>query len=65
MENAPITKLYVVDIYNQKCSERIIINKNTLASKWIKDLDLVKCNGNISLTSEEFLNLRTYLKGQK
>lgn len=64
MENAPITKLYVVDIYNSKCSERVITDKNTLASKWVRDLDLVKCNGNISLTAEEFLNLRTYLKGQ-
>lgn len=65
MQNAPITKLYVVDTKNGKCGERVITNKETLASRWVQDLPLEQCNGHVSLTAKEFLDLRTYLKGGK
>lgn len=65
INDAPITHLYVVDTDNGVCSERIIKDKKTLSSQWVQDLPLDKCDGMIGLTSEEFLNLRTYLKGQK
>lgn len=65
MDKAPITKLYVVDVTNNVCSERIITDKKTLASREIDSHPLNKCNGNVSLTMKEFLDLRTYLKGQK
>lgn len=64
MQNAPITKLYVIDIEHQVCSEREITDKDTLASRFVRDLPLKNCDGNISLTAKEFLDLRTYLKGQ-
>lgn len=65
MQNAPISKLYVVDTKNGKCAERVITDKYSLASRWVQDLPLESCNGNISLTAKEFLDLRTYLKGNK
>lgn len=63
LNDAPITHLYVVDTTNGVCSERIITDKNTLASEWVQDLPLAACNGNVSLTAKEFLDLRTKLKG--
>lgn len=64
LNNAPISHLYVVDVQNGVCSKRVITNKQTLASKFVEDLPLESCDGNVSLTMEEFLNLRTYMKGK-
>jgi hypothetical protein len=65
MESAPITKLYVVDVTNNICAERVITDKKTLASRQIARHPLEFCNGNVSLKMKEFLDLRTYLKGEK
>ena len=64
MKNAPITHLYVIDLQNGVCSKRVITDKNTLASRRIEELPLEACDGIIGLSAEEFLNLRTYLKGK-
>jgi len=64
MDKAPISKLYVIDVQHQVCAERIITDKKTLSSKWSQDLPLDSCDGNVSLTMKEFLDLRTYLKGK-
>lgn len=65
MDKAPISRLYVVDVQHHICAERIITEKSTLGSKWVRDLPLESCDGNVSLTMKEFLDLRTYLKEQK
>ena len=65
MKNAPITHLYVIDLQNGVCSKRVITDKNTLASRRVEDLPLEKCDGLIGLEAKEFLDLRTYLKGNK
>lgn len=65
MENAPITKLYVVDLAHSVCSERVITDKRTLTSKHVADLSIEQCDGIIGLAPAEFLNLRTYLKGKE
>lgn len=62
INDAPITMLYVVDTDHGVCSKRAITNKSTLASKWVADLPLELCDGNIGLSAKEFLNLRTYMK---
>lgn len=62
INDAPITTLYVIDIDHSVCSKRAITNKSTLASKWVADLPLEMCDGNIGLSAKEFLNLRTYMK---
>jgi hypothetical protein len=43
----------------------MITDKSTLASVWIADISLDECDGVIGLDSEEFMNLRTYLKDMK
>ena len=65
MKDAPITHLYIPDMEHQTCSKRMITDKSTLASVWIADISLDECDGVIGLDSEEFMNLRTYLKDMK
>lgn len=64
MDEAPITTLFVVDVQHNVCSERRITDKKTLSSVWVQDLPLVSCDGNVSLSMQEFLNLRSFLKGK-
>ena len=64
MAEAPITHLYIIDTQNSICSQRVITDKNSLSSKWVADLPLESCDGNVSLTMEEYLNLRTFLRGK-
>ena len=64
MDKAPITHLYVIDYQNNVCAQRLITDKKTLSSRHIADLPLEACDGNVSLTMEEFLNLRTFIKGK-
>ena len=65
MDKAPITHLYVIDYQNNVCAQRLITDKKTLSSRHIADLPLEACDGNVSLTMEEFLNLRTFIRGKK
>ena len=65
MEKAPINYLYDIDIQNGVCAKRVITDKNTLASRWVKDMPLEACDGYVALSAKEFLDLRTYLKGNK
>ena len=36
-----------------------------MASKWVADLHISECDGNVSLTMKEFLDTRTWLNNQK
>ena len=63
LNDAPVKYLRVVDTRHNVCSLRQIVDKNTLSSKWIQDMPLEKCDGVIGLSSQDFLNLRTYMKG--
>lgn len=65
VNDAPITYLYIIDVQHNICSKRIITDKNTLSSRWVEDLPLNSCDGNVSLSMQEFLNLRTYMRGNK
>lgn len=60
-----IKYLYVVDTAHNVCSQREITNQDTLASKRVADLPLVECDGNISVTGEDFVKLRENLKNSK
>ncbi len=64
MQDAPISHLYIVDTQNGVCAQRVITDKKTLSSRHVADLPLEACDGNVSLTMEEFLNLRTFIKGK-
>lgn len=64
MQDAPISHLYIVDVQNGVCAQRVITDKKTLSSRHVADLPLEACDGNVSLTMEEFLNLRTFIKGK-
>ena len=64
LQDAPISHLYIIDTQNGVCAQRVITDKKTLASRQIADLPLEACDGNVSLTMEEFLNLRTFIKGK-
>ena len=65
MDKAPITHFYVIDYQNNVCAQRLITDKKTLSSRHIADLPLEACDGNVSVTMEEFLNLRTFIRGKK
>lgn len=65
MDQAPITHLYVVDVQNGVCAKRIITDKKTLSSRHLEDLPLEACDGNVSLSMQEYLNLRTFIRGKK
>ena len=65
VNDAPITTLYVIDVQHQVCSVRKITDKNTLASVWVEDRPLWTCDGSVGLSMQEYLNLRTYMKGNK
>ncbi len=65
MDEAPITTLWIVDTQNNVCSERRITDKKSLSSVWVKDHPLYVCDSNVSLSMQEFLHLRTYMKGLK
>lgn len=61
-QDPPVTHLYIIDVQHNVCSERVITDKRTLKSEFVQDLPLWQCDGNVSLTMQEFLNLRTWLK---
>lgn len=63
INDAPISKLYVIDTDHNVCSERIITDKKTLSSRRIADHPLDFCDGVVGLSAKEFMNLRTFLKG--
>lgn len=65
MDKAPISHLYVIDYQNNVCAQRVITDKKTLSSRHVADLPLEACDGNVSLTMEEYLNLRTFIRGKK
>ena len=46
------------------CVQHVITDKKTLSSRHIADLPLEACDGNVSLIMEEFLNLRTFIRGK-
>lgn len=64
INNAPISKLYVLDLDNNVCSTRQITDKKTLSSKRISEGPASDCDGVIGLSPEEFSNLRTYMRQQ-
>ena len=64
INNAPISKLYVLDLDNNVCSTRQITDKKTLSSKRIAEGPASDCDGVIGLSPEEFSNLRTYMRQQ-
>lgn len=63
INDAPIKYVYVVDTDHDVCSQRLVTDKTNLGSKWVQDLPLSYCDGVIGLTHNDFLNLRTYMKG--
>lgn len=65
MQDAPITHLYIIDVQNNVCAKRIITDKKTLSSRWVEDMPLEACDGNVSLSMQEYLNLRTFIRGKK
>ena len=65
LNDAPISHLYIIDVQHNVCSIRKITDKNTLSSVWIQDLPLHACDGTVGLNMQEFLNLRTYMKGSR
>ena len=65
MSEAPITHLYVVDVQNNVCAKRIITDKKTLSSRWVEDMPLEACDGAVGLSMQEYLNLRTFIRGKK
>lgn len=65
IQDAPITHLYVIDVQNGVCAKRKISDKKTLSSYHVEDLPLEACDGNVSLTMQEYLNLRTFIRGKK
>lgn len=65
LKDAPVDFIYVIDTDHEICAKRKITNKETLASQWVEDLPLSECDGNVSLTMKDFLNLRTYIKNNK
>lgn len=65
MQDAPITHLYVVDVQNNVCAKRIITDKKTLSSRWVEDMPLDACDGAVGLSMQEYLNLRTFIRGKK
>lgn len=52
-----VDHLYVIDTDHGICSKRVVTNKNTLSSRWIEDLPIEACDGNISVTAEDFARL--------
>ena len=50
--------LYVIDVDNQVCAKREITDHNTYSSRWVKDLPLQDCDGNVSITAEDFAKYR-------
>lgn len=64
INNAPVSKLYVLDLDNNVCSVRQITDKKTLSSKRISEGPASDCDGVIGLSPEEFSNLRTFMRNQ-
>ena len=64
INDAPISKLYVLDLDNNVCSTRQITDKKTLSSKRIAEGPAQDCDGVIGLSPEEFSNLRTFMRNQ-
>lgn len=64
MNNAPISHIYVIDTTNGVCSKRIILDKKRLTTRFVEDLPIEACDGFVSLTAQEYLDLRTFIRGR-
>lgn len=64
LNNMPLTHLYVIDTDHGICSKRKITDKATLASVWVEDMPIENCDGQVSVTPEEFAKLRVFLRGK-
>ena len=49
--------LYVIDTDHAVCSKRKVTNRDTWASRWVEDLPLEACDGNVSVTAEDFAKM--------
>ena len=57
--------IYVVDTDNKVCSERKVVDKQSLRSKWVRDLPLSSCDGFIAITPKDFVRLQKERTGKK
>ena len=64
-KEAPISHIYVIDVQHQICSRRVILNKQTLSSKFVEDMPIENCDGFIALSAQEFLDLRSWMRAKQ
>lgn len=49
--------IYIIDTDHGVCSKREITNRRTWASRWVEDLPIEACDGNVSVTAEDFAKM--------
>ena len=64
-KEAPISHIYVIDVQHQICSRRVILNKQTLSSKFVEDMPIENCDGFIALSAQEFLDLKSWIRAKQ
>lgn len=62
MKEAPIDYFYVIDIPHGVCTQKQVLDRQTLTMKTVAELPLIECDGNIGMRAQEFLNLRTWIR---
>ncbi len=64
IQEAPISHIYVIDTTNGVCSKRKILDKKRLTTRFVEDLPIEACDGFVSLTAQEYLDLRAFIRSR-
>lgn len=62
LKEAPINYFYIVDLPNRVCTKKRVTDRETLSMVTEAELPLEACDGIIGMRSNEFLDLRTYIR---
>lgn len=54
--------VYDIDLDNKVCGEYVIVNKDALTFRWVRDLPLSSCNGNFALKPKDLSRIKNWSK---
>lgn len=60
--NFPSDYVYVIDIPHKVCAQYKISDKQKIIFQWVADLPLTQCDGNVSLSKDDWPAVRDWIR---
>ncbi len=64
-ETMPLDYVYMIDVPHSVCSKKEVIDRDNLLFRHSEDLPLIECDGNVSISMDEWLDLKNWIQKQK